>query len=250
MTSAFVWHELKTTDLAAAKKFYAGVCGWKMEDMDMGTGPYTVLTIGERGIGGMCAFGKEDKAPPHWLSYVSVDDVDAASERAARSGGRLLAPGVSIPGVGRFSVLADPRGALICTWKGERPSAADGPFAPGAFCWNELVTTDPAAAKRFYGEVFGWGTQDSEVPGMGTYTLWKDGGEDRGGMMKKPPQAQGPDAWIPYVLAENVDGWAGRVTKGGGRLWVPPTDIPNIGRFSVCADPQGATFALYRAQAV
>ncbi|MEK7469236.1 MAG: VOC family protein [Planctomycetota bacterium] len=248
MPSFFCWHELKAPDRQAAKAFYGGLFGWKFVDHDMGpAGVYTGIMIGARGIGGIC--DAEKGAPPHWISYVTTDNVDAAAERAVRNGGKQLCPAMDIPETGRFAVSQDPQGAVICPWKGLQPSRPDAPFAPGAFCWNELVAPDIEKEKRWYGEVFGWKFQDMPVPGMGTYTLVKSEGTDVGGMMQKPPGAPGPAMWIGYVFVTDVDASAAQVKKLGGKLWVEPTDIPNIGRFSVCADPAGATFALYKSQA-
>lgn len=248
MPSHFCWHEVRTPDRKAARAFYGALFGWTMTDQDMGgAGVYTDIAVGARHIGGICDTMPGE--PPNWISYVSTDNVDDAAARAARAGGKIMMPGTDIPTIGRFAVIADPEGALFCLWKGLHPENADAPFAPGAFCWNELVVNDVERAKRFYGEVLGWKSADMPVPGMGTYTLWKSEGTDVGGMMQKPPGTPGPAAWIGYVQTADVDSLAAKVTSLGGKLWVAPMDIPNVGRFAVCADPAGATFALYKAKA-
>ena len=111
---------------------------------------------------------------------------------------------------------------------------------PGAFGWNELMTTDVAAARRFYGALFGWQTED--YPGGAGYVLVKVGGETVGGMMAAPPECAGmPPAWGVYVTVADVDATARQVVALGGKLLRPPEDIPDVGRFCVLQDPQGAT---------
>ena len=112
---------------------------------------------------------------------------------------------------------------------------------PGAFGWTELMTADVAAARRFYGALFGWETEDYPSEGM-KYVMVKVGGEAVGGMMALPPECAGmPPAWGVYVTVADVDATARRVEELGGKLLRPPEDIPDVGRFCVLQDPQGAT---------
>jgi len=114
----------------------------------------------------------------------------------------------------------------------------------GEFCWNELITTDVKGAKAFYGELLGWGMQDVNLTGM-DYTLLKLGDKEIGGIMAIPGQAAGmPPAWGAYVTVNNVDALLPRVEKLGGKVCVPPQDIPDVGRFAVIQDPQGAMLSL------
>ena len=115
---------------------------------------------------------------------------------------------------------------------------------PGAFSWNELLTTDVAGAKAFYSELFGWKLQDIS-PGGTAYTLVKVEEQEVGGMMAVPAEEQGmPPAWGAYVTVSNVDAMIGQVEKLGGRVCMPPRDIPNVGRFMIIQDPQGAMLSL------
>lgn len=110
----------------------------------------------------------------------------------------------------------------------------------GAFSWCELMTTDVAAAKAFYTQLFGWETEDMVMPEM-TYTVVKAGGAGVGGIMAQPAQAQGmPPMWGAYVTVDDVDATARMAEQLGGKLLVPPQDIPDVGRFCVIQDPQGA----------
>src|SRR5689334_3453634 len=117
----------------------------------------------------------------------------------------------------------------------------------GRFDWHELLTTDPEAAKGFYTTVIGWKTQDwreSNPP----YTMWMAGDTMVGGIMQLPKEAAemgSPPHWLTYIETQDVDETVALATKLGAKVYVPPTDIPSVGRFAVLADPQGATFALF-----
>lgn len=116
----------------------------------------------------------------------------------------------------------------------------DAALKHGAFGWNELMTTDVSAARQFYSALFGWETE--RYPGgQFDYTLIKVAGESVGGMMALPPDCAGmPPSWGVYVTVSDVDATAGEVERLGGKLLRPPEDIPDVGRFCVAQDPQGA----------
>lgn len=118
----------------------------------------------------------------------------------------------------------------------------------GRFVWYELATTDMETAKAFYADVMGWGTGDASTSGS-AYSLFTAGGAPVAGLMKAPPDARKADTapqWIGYVGVDDVDVIAGRAKQLGGTVHVPPTDVPNVSRFSIIADPQKATFALIK----
>ena len=124
--------------------------------------------------------------------------------------------------------------------------------ANGSFCWNELSTTDDEAAIKFYTELLGWevkaGTattcEESDAPPM-VYNEIVVGGKHVGGIYKTGPEfGAAPSHWMAYVAVEDVDAKAAQVAELGGKVCVPPTDIPNTGRFCVIDDPTGATISL------
>lgn len=114
----------------------------------------------------------------------------------------------------------------------------------GAFSWNELMTTDVAGAKTFYGELLGWSLSDIDCCNE-KYTMAKAGETEVAGMMDIPTEAAGmPPAWGAYVTVDDVDAMVAQVEKLGGKICLPPRDIPGIGRFVVIQDPQGAVLSL------
>lgn len=118
----------------------------------------------------------------------------------------------------------------------------------GHFVWYELTTTDPEAAKAFYTSVVGWGLRDASMPGA-AYTLFTAGEASVGGVMGLPPDARRMGAqprWIGYVGVDDVDATVEAITRLGGAVYVPPTDVPDVSRFAIVADPQQAPFALFK----
>ncbi|MCK6523758.1 VOC family protein [Myxococcota bacterium] len=118
------------------------------------------------------------------------------------------------------------------------------PYA-GAICWRELSSTNPAVATKFYRDLFSWTSKDVDMGPMGTYTILNHGEEMVAGAMQGP-NPEIPSHWINYVTVDDVDASAAQVVQLGGQVFMPPTDAPEIGRFAIVADPEGAVFGLLR----
>ena len=248
----FVWYELLTSDVDAAKAFYTALIGWGTTDMSAGGQPYTMWTVSEAPVGGLMALPDEAKAagaPPHWLGYVSTSDVDATAAETSRLGGKVLKEPTDIPDMGRFAILADPQGAVFAVYKAAQEQPADqGPPALGGFSWHELATTDYEAAFEFYSQLFGWKKTDSMDMGEGAiYQMYGAGDMPLGGMYNKPPEMPGPPAWLYYTTVGNVDESAERIKELGGQISVGPMEVPGGSgdRIVMGMDPQGAAFALH-----
>lgn len=118
----------------------------------------------------------------------------------------------------------------------------------GRFVWYELMTSDPDAAQSFYNDTIGWGTapfEESPEP----YTMWMNGESPVGGVMALPEEAKkagAPPHWIAYITTPDVDATTNKVKELGGNLIHGPMEIPNVGRFAIVSDPQGAVFAVYK----
>lgn len=123
-------------------------------------------------------------------------------------------------------------------------------MSDGKFVWYELLTTAPEQAAQFYGAVIGWEAKEAGIPGV-PYTLLSIGGESVAGLMDMPEALRSRDSkpvWLGYVGVDDVDKTASLATEQGGAVHKAPEDIPNVGRFAVLADPQGAFFALFKSQ--
>jgi uncharacterized protein len=247
MPGMFVWRELMTDDVEGARRFYGELLGWSWKGEDMGTGHmYWLASKGDRQVGGLMAKPPGVTMPSAWGSYVLVDDVDAAAARGTAAGARLLKPPTDIPGVGRFAFLADPWGAVFQPFRGaseEPPPPAEMP-PPGAFCWETLVTPDPAAAAAFYGKVIGFRTGKTPDGKGTTLTV--------GDMMVADLQAArpgGPSYWATYVHVEGAEVSRDRAAQLGAKVLVPRVDVPEVGTVAVIADPSGAALGLFQPRA-
>src|SRR5262249_48970674 len=149
---------------------------------------------------------------------------------------------------GRMAVLQDPTGAVFEVWEAKRHIGAKILSEPGALCWTELSTRDTKAAEKFYTQLFRWPPKHSAPGSAMEYTDFANQGQHLIGMMSMPPQmpASVPAHWLPYFQVADVDASTAKAQSLGAAVRVSPQDIPNTGRFSVIADPQGATCALFK----
>lgn len=123
--------------------------------------------------------------------------------------------------------------------------AIQAPAQTGTFCWNELLTKDAPKATKFYTQLLGWTTREMDMGPEGTYTVFAHQGKDIAGCYTaKEPEV--PNAWMSYIAVSNVDESTTKAQELGATLCHGPTDIPDIGRFSVITDPTGATLALFQ----
>ena len=247
----FSWPELGTTDQDAAKKFYTSLFGWQFKDTDMGPmGTYTIFTRDGVDVGALYTLEpkmRENGVPPFWGAYVTVDDADAAAERARANGGTVMGEPFDVMDHGRMAVIQDPQGATFCVWQAKTHIGAQVHGEPNTLGWTQLNAKDTAVAKTFYTSLIGWKTQEDPMPGTGgNYTTWLKADGPAGGMMAMPPgtPAAAPAHWLPYFAVTSVDATAQKAGSLGAKTFVPPTDIPGTGRFAVFADPQGAAFAI------
>ena len=248
----FCWVDVAVTDAEAAKEFYGSLFGWEPADQNIEGGiTYTMLRREGGDVGGLYALSEEMKSrgvPPHWMSYIAVDDVDDVARRATELGGAVMMEPFDIPDIGRMAVISDPTGAVFSLW---RAAAGDGGSrppegAPGTVCWNELATRDTAAAGDFYTRLLGWTRKDSPMGDM-TYTEFKNGDRPAGGMLQMTEEwGAAPPHWLVYFNVSDCDGITEKAVSLGAQVRWAPTDIAGVGRFSVIQDPQGAVFGIIR----
>lgn len=243
----FVWYELITTDMTAARAFYSKVVGWGAQDASTPGLAYSLFTAGKTSVSGLMNLPEEARkmgATPRWMGYIGVNDVDATADRIRRLGGAVYVPPTD-SNIGRISVVADPQTATLALVKGLKPDRGRpaGLDKPGRVGWHELLAADWQKAFAFYGELFDWQKADTEISPIDTYRLFSAGGQMIGGIFNKRASEQVP-FWLYYFNIDDIDAAIERVKTGGGMVFEGPLELPG-GNWTVrCTDPQGAAFAL------
>lgn len=254
---AFIWYELMSGDPDAAKAFYDAVVGWEIdaEGQTMPNGAtFRMIKRSDGGnagaVLGMSHDMRENGGKPVWMGYVCVPDVDAAVKTFTDAGGAIHMPALDLP-VGRIAMVSDPWGATIYLMNPIPPDGQPNAMSdvwsvtePEHVRWNELWTTDQAAATEFYGRVFGW-TQNGSMPmgPMGDYLFLQHGEDGIGAMGNAKALGEG-SRWQYFIGVDDIDRACKAATEGGGKLLGEPQQIPG-GEYSVYGhDPEGATFGL------
>jgi|SRR5215216_367332 len=237
----FSWADLGTTDPGATKSFYVGLFGWDTEDIPIpGGSTYTMARLDGKSAAAL--YPGQPGQPPAWMSYVTVDDVDAVTRRAIEFGGTAMQEPFDVMEAGRVALLQDPTGAVFALWQPRDSIGAEIVNGHGALCLNQLNTSDPGRAEEFYTDLFGWRFErvNDDPPYWGVYR----GERLNAGMLPLPADSPGPSHWLVYFGIDDIDAAAEKIDGSGGSVAVPKTEIPG-GRFIVARDPQGAHFALF-----
>ena len=255
----FIWYELLTPDQDAARSFYEKVVGWTIDKAADNEMDYRMINSASGPIAGSMTLTADMQSggmQPCWLGYITVDNVDEVAEATTAAGGKIHMEPHDLDGVGRIAFLADPSGALFYVMKpvppADNPDASSNSFAAtepmaGHCAWNELASSDPAAALNFYHDLFGW-EKDGEMDmgPMGKYEFLRH--DYMIGAVMPRSQELPVSAWTYYFRVPDIDAAADTIKKEGGQIVQPPTEIPG-GDYSLTAiDPQGARFALVGAR--
>ncbi|MCA9557321.1 MAG: VOC family protein [Myxococcales bacterium] len=240
----FVWRECTTPSIEKSKAFYGSLVGWTTESMKMppgaGLDEYVMHKVGDRYQGGFVEMGADAEHPPHWMPYVSVEDVEATAEKAKAAGGTVAVGPMDI-GVGIFAVIGDPQGGWITAWhskEGDGEAVPMEDLGPGAFCWDQLNTTDIQGALDFYTKVFGWSA--GEFEGMATFKL---GETSIASVHEQQPGA--PAAWLSHIIVGNLREARDAAESKGSKILMPEIKVPQVGTFAIIADPVGAVISIF-----
>jgi len=248
----FCWVELGTSDNDAAKSFYSQLFGWGSQDNPMGPDMmYTMLKLDGKDVGGLYKLMPdmvEQGIPPHWLTYVAVTNADEKVEKAKAEGATVMNGPFDVATHGRMAVIKDPTGAVFAVWQPLDHAGSGVWGVPNSACWSELGTGDPAKAREFYSNVFGWTTEsfgDSPIE----YNIFKNDDTGIGGVYKLMPEmGPVPPHWLVYFSVDDCDATVQKATELGANVMKPADDIPGVGRFAILIDPQGAAFAVIKTQ--
>lgn len=242
----FVWHDLITEDIDAARRFYGGLFGWEFEASKGPQGnDYTLVLSDNVYIGGMVpvASPTDGTKISRWLPYVSVADVDAAVA-AAIAGGATIAASARNVDIGRVAAVIDPQGAVVGLARSDigDPDDRTTAAAAGRVVWNEMHASDDAAAAAFYKAVINCETVAIER-GIGEYYMLRMNGVDRGGIMQNPADGWKP-SWLTFFAVTDPEAAAARAAQLGGTVLLRPSQEFRNGNIAVVADPSGAIVVL------
>jgi predicted enzyme related to lactoylglutathione lyase len=244
------WVDLATPDIEAAERFYGELFGWEIPELPNSAemGGYRRAKLDGADVAGVMPLMQEGQ-PSAWSTYIAVADADATAAAIVENGGAQIAEPMDVAGLGRMALFTDPEGAFFGIWQPGTFPGAERVNEKGAVGWNELESRDPAAAKRFYGAVFGWGFEDHEMGEM-TYTEWQLDGKAIGGMadIKGRAPDEVPAHWMVYFGSVDADEAVDKIQQLGGQVMFGPIDIP-AGRFAMVTDPWGAAFAVMKPSA-
>ncbi len=243
-----VWYDLMTTDETATDAFYSKLFGWKFDAESDRENGYRLIANDLEPFGGTMPF--EAPMQSNWMSYIQVTDLDALTARAVEFGATIYRGKTEVPDVGHWVILADPTGApfyLFELYPERRLGKTGYDTGQGRVIWNELITTDLAAASDFYREIVGWDLV-AATPGDNPYTVAKSDRMPVAGLFQ-PGTPPANSMWIVSFQTNDIDDSIVQVAELGGKVIHPANTVPGIGRTAWVADPTGAVFGLMQSEA-
>ena len=245
-TGRFVWHDLMTRDVPASQRFYGGLLGWRFETVKRGDRPYVLARSGSDPVAGIVDVNHFPDAGAQWISFMAVDDVDKAVGVVQSAGGKVLLDARDLEPVARVAVVADPQGAplgLAKLWK-DRPEMLK-PVAR-QFFWDEYLASNAAQALDFYKRLAGYQSTISDTR-LGVEYHVLQNSRKRAGLFQLPASATGilPN-WLPYVMVDDPQALASRVSGLGGQVILPAAPERRNGTLVIIKDPSGAPLALQK----
>ena len=240
----FCWVELATPDAEASKSFYSQLLGWTWTDNPMADGMvYSLMQKDGNFVCGLFQIHEQMIAqgmPPHWVCYISTDDVEAATARVRAAGGNVITEPFDVFTAGRMSVVADPAGATFGIWQAKEHIGAGLVNEPGSLGWTELNTTDMESARGFYASVFGWAHASNPMQQEeGDYHFFTLGENGVAGMIQiQPHWGEVPPHWVAYLHVADVDASFEKAVELGAEAVVPVMQESDV-RFAFLKDPQG-----------
>jgi predicted enzyme related to lactoylglutathione lyase len=226
----FVWIDLVTQDVAAAKRFYGDLFSWTFRDSER----YSQVIHEGRAIAGVVP-ARDAEQGSEWVGNLSVADVDEAARAFGAAGGVVEIDPVDAPDRGRMALVSDREGALLLLVRSSRGDPPDEEPALGRWLWRELWTHDVSAAVDFYSAIAGYETREVDLDGL-PYHVLLDGDHPRAGIVEAPPDVN--PAWLPYVRVDHIERVAGKAESLGARI------VMKHERSAILIDPTGAPFAI------
>lgn len=246
------WIDLSVPDLAAAQRFYGGLFDWSFDAPNQQLGGYVNVRLGNHRVAGLMTKQPGDPTPPAWGVWLRSPDVEATARKVVAAGGNQLFPIHDVADLGRMLLVTDPTGAFVGFWQCGSHRGAELFAVPGAMCWHEVYTRDPATTDRFYDALFDYtrsapiGAPEGGCASDMGYAVYNRGGHPVFGRMHMT-SAHFPDNvpphWLAHFAVADHDAAAAKIRATGGKTLCDPMDTP-YGRVSTVLDPFGAPFAI------
>jgi uncharacterized protein len=239
----FVWADLVTDDVPAARKFYARLFGWTFQDV----GNYTIAANDQRPLCGMFQRErpKDSAAQPRWFAYISVPSVDRAQQAVTKAGGRVVAEPRKMAKRGEQAVFADPEGAIFGVVKSSAGDPEDFLAEPGDWIWIQLLSRNAVNAASFYSKVAGYEIIENGASNRVSDYVLSSKGYARATVRTIPAkQEKVQPAWLPFVRVNSIGDSVALAKQLGGRVLLEPKPDVLEGKVAVIADPTGAAIGL------
>ena len=242
-----VWVDLVTPDLAAAKRFYAGLFGWTFRDNPATDKTYALALLDGRPVGGLFQRvpPSGERRQPAWLTFIAVSDVDAVKRTAVGHGAKVLFEPKTLPLRGRQAVFSDPEGAVFAVVASSSGDPPDLLASPGEWIWSSLLVRDPGVDAAFYQTLLGYDVFDLASEDGAEHLILSSDEYARASVNALPAAgAHGHPHWLNFVRVVNATDLAAKVVALGGSVLVAPHLDRHGGHVAVVADPAGAPFGL------
>ncbi|GJM62860.1 VOC family protein [Persicobacter diffluens] len=239
-----IWRDLVTRDAQKAKDFYGGVFGWEFDALYKEGYQYLLVKNNGKPIAGIWGVpAKPEDSGDEWISSVSVSDVKKTLNELQPLGAESIGKVIHLKGRGTSALIKDPEGAYISLIKSDSGDPANDIESNHGWIWTELWTNDLEKSKAFYQNI---GYTIEQVPGQAVaYWVLKNGDQQCAAMIQNPLDNI-RSLWVPYIKVANPHMICDKVKALGGDVIMKPQENIRNGSVGICADPQGAIFAVQK----
>jgi len=233
----FIWDDLVTSDIAAAKNFYGELLGWTFEQGEK----YTVIKLNNKRIGGIINIPPNPLEPhvARWIASLSVPDINQAVGVVSAHGGKIHKKPEQIGDRGWVALVSDPQGAQFALIHTDNGDPNDGPIEDGAWLWHELWTNNPNDSAHFYKELAGYST----IVKLDSYWILKTDSQWRAGI-RTVFNKDLEQRWVPVIKVNNVKAISTMAAQLGGRIIIERESSDSFDPVALLADPSGALFMI------
>ena len=234
------WIDLGIPDLDKAMAFYGALFGWEFEVGPAEMMHYTMCRLNGRAAAALAVNAESGATEFWWNMYFATSDCDGTAKRVTDAGGTVLYPPMDVMDFGRMAIAKDPVGAQFGLWQAGSHVGCEVVNEPGALLRNDLVTSDPEPARRFYTAVYDFTLDGNpDLPDFDFTFLRRPDGHEIGGILGIPGM---PSRWSTLFQVEDTDAAVERATTAGGTAGTPEDMI--YGRIATIKDPFGTEFTV------